>query len=59
MKGIHMNDREYQKLKGVKILKRAGLVIQSITFRRLDGVLFLNDEPVFIGPVDIRRSKIL
>lgn len=54
-----MNDREYQKLKGVKILKRAGLVIQSITFRRLDGVLFVNDEPVFIGPIEFKRSKIL
>lgn len=54
-----MNDREYQKLKGVKFLKRAGLVIQSITFRRLDGVLFVNDEPVFIGPIEFKRSKIL
>ena len=54
-----MNDREYQKLKGVKILKRAGLVIQSVTFRRLDGVLFLNDEPVFIGPIEFKRTKIL
>lgn len=54
-----MNDREYQKLKGVKILKRAGLVIQSITFRRLDGVLFVNDEPVFIGPIEFKRSKIV
>ena len=54
-----MNDRDYQKLKGVKILKRAGLVIQSITFRRLDGVLFLNDEPVFIGPIEFRNAKIM
>lgn len=54
-----MNDREYQKLKGVKILKRAGLVIQSITFKRLDGVLFLNDEPVFIGPIEFRNTKIM
>ena len=54
-----MNDREYHKLEGVKILKRAGIVIQNITFRRLDGVLFLNDEPVFIEPIEFKRSKIL
>lgn len=54
-----MNDREYQKLKGVKILKRAGLVIQSITFRRLDGVLLFNDEPVFIRPIEFKSTKIL
>lgn len=51
-----MNDREYQKVKGVKLLKRAGLLIQSITFRRLDGVLLLNDGPVFIGPIEFRKS---
>lgn len=54
-----MNNREYQKLKGVKILKRAGLVIHSITFRRLDGVLFLNNGPVFIGPIEFRNAKIM
>ena len=54
-----MNDREYQKLKGVKLLKRAGLLIQSITLRRLDGVLFLNDTPVFIGPIEFRKSKVV
>lgn len=59
MRGIDMNDREYQKIKGVKLLKRAGLLIQSITLRRLDGVLFLNDEPVFIGPIEFRKSKVI
>ena len=54
-----MNDREYQKVKGVKLLKRAGLLIQSITFRRLDGVLFVNDKPVFIGPIEFRKSKVI
>lgn len=51
-----MNDREYQKLKGLRILKRAGLVIQSITCRHVDGVLFLNDEPVFTGRIEFRKS---
>ena len=39
-----MNDREYQKQKGNKILKRAGVVIRSITYRTLDGVLYFDDE---------------
>lgn len=54
-----MNDREYQKLKGNKILKRAWVVIRSITYRTLDGVLFFNDEPVFKGKIEFRNAKIM
>lgn len=51
-----MNDREYQKLKGLRILKRAGLVFKSITCRHVDGVLFFNDEPVFTGRIEFKKA---
>lgn len=54
-----MNDREYQKLKGNKILKRAWVVIRSITYRTLDGVLFLNDKPVFKGKIEFGYAKVM
>lgn len=54
-----MNDREYQKLKGNKILKRAGVVIRSITYRTLDGVLYFDDKPVFKGKIEFRNAKVM